>query len=38
MTTFIVENSKLIMVFLLIGTIITLSAFGNRPYRREARD
>ena len=29
MTAFIVENSKLIMVFLLIGTIIGLSAFGN---------
>jgi len=38
MTAFIAENSKLIMVFLLIGTIIALSAFGNRPYRREARD
>ena len=38
MTAFIVENSKLIMVFLLIGTIIGLSAFGNRPYRRETRD
>ncbi len=38
MTAFIVENSKLIMVFLLIGTIIGLSVFGNRPYRHETRD
>jgi hypothetical protein len=36
MVAFIVENSKLIMVFLLIGTIIGLSAFANRPYRNEA--
>jgi hypothetical protein len=36
MVAFIIENSKLIMVFLLIGTIIGLSAFANRPYRREA--
>jgi len=38
MIAFIIENSKLIMVFLLIGTIIGLSAFGNRPYQQEARD
>ena len=34
----IVENSKLIMVFLLIATIIGLSSFGNRPYKRENLD
>jgi hypothetical protein len=38
MTAFIVENSKLIMVFLLTGTIIGLSAFGNRPYRHQTRE
>ena len=32
MTALIVEYSKLIMVVLLIGSIIGLSAFGNRPY------
>jgi len=31
MTAFIIENSKLIMLFVLIGTIIGLSSFGNRP-------
>jgi hypothetical protein len=36
MLAFIVENSKLIIVFLLIGTIIGLSAYANRPFRREA--
>jgi hypothetical protein len=38
MTSFIIENSKLIMVFLLIGTIIGLSSFGNRPYQPETRE
>lgn len=36
MTAFLIEYSKLIMIFLLIGTIIGLSAFANRPYRNEA--
>jgi hypothetical protein len=35
MIAFIIENSKLIMVFLLIGTIIGLSSWGNRPYGHE---
>ena len=38
MLAFIIENSKLIMVFLLIGTIIGLSAIANRPYRHEASE
>jgi hypothetical protein len=38
MVAFIIENSKLIMIFLLIGTIIGLAALGNRPYRHEARE
>jgi hypothetical protein len=38
MISFIIENSKLIMVFLLIGTIIGLSSFGNRPYQHETRE
>ena len=38
MTAFIIENSKLIMIFLLVGTIIGLSSLGNRPYRQETRD
>ncbi len=33
MATFIIGNSKLIMLFVLIGTIIGLSSFGNRPDR-----
>ena len=36
MTAVIVEYSKLLMIFLLIGTIIGLSSFGM--YRREIRD
>jgi hypothetical protein len=36
MTAIIIEYSKLLMVFLLIGTIIVLSSFGT--YRREIRD
>ena len=35
MTAVIIEYSKLLMIFLLIGTIIGLSSFGNR---REIRD
>jgi len=35
MLAFIVENSKLIVVLLLIGTIIGLSAYANRPFRCE---
>jgi hypothetical protein len=38
MFAFIVENSKLIMVFLLMGTIIGLSCFGNRPYQHETHE
>ena len=38
MFEFIIENSKLVMVFLLIATVIGLSSFGNRPYRRENLD
>ena len=38
MFAFIVENSKLIMVILLIATVIGLSSFGNRPYQRENLD
>lgn len=38
MAAFIAENSKLIMLFLLIGTIIGLSASANRPYRHETRE
>jgi hypothetical protein len=33
LATFIIGNSKLIMLFALIGTIIGLSSFGNRPDR-----
>jgi hypothetical protein len=36
MTAVIIEYSKLLMVFLLIGTIIGLSSFGT--HRREIRD
>jgi hypothetical protein len=36
MTAIIIEYSKLLMIFLLIGTIIGLSSFGT--YRREFRD
>jgi hypothetical protein len=36
MTAIIIEYPKLLMVFLLIGTIIGLSSFGT--YRREIRD
>ncbi|HET7383851.1 MAG TPA: hypothetical protein VFJ59_14845 [Pseudolabrys sp.] len=35
---FVIENSKLIMVFLLIGTIIGLASFGSRPYQHETRE
>jgi hypothetical protein len=35
MFAFVLENHKLIMVFVLIATIIALSSFGNRPYRPE---
>ena len=38
MFEFIVENSKLVVLFLLISTIIGLSSFGNRPYQRENLD
>ena len=38
MLEFIIENSKLIMVFLLIATVIGLSSFGNRPYQGENLD
>jgi hypothetical protein len=38
MVAFIAENSKLIMLFLLIGTIIGLSASANRPYRHETHE
>jgi hypothetical protein len=38
MFEFIIENSKLIMVFLLVATIIGLSSFGSRPYQREKLD
>ena len=38
MFAFIVENSKLIMVILLIVTVIGLSSFGNRSYQRENLD
>jgi hypothetical protein len=34
MTAFLIEYSKLIMIFLLIGTIIGLSSFGNPSYRQ----
>jgi hypothetical protein len=37
MTAFMIGNSKLILMFLLIGTIIALSSSGNRPYRHETR-
>ena len=36
MTAVIVEYSKLLMIFLLIGTMIGLSSFGT--YRREIRN
>jgi hypothetical protein len=35
MIAFVIENSKLIMIFLLIGIIIAL---GSRPYRHETRE
>ena len=38
MAAFVTENSKLIMLFLLIGTIIGLSASANRPYWHETRE
>jgi hypothetical protein len=38
MFAFVIENSKLIMVFLLIGTIIGLASFGSRPYQHETRE
>ena len=38
MLGFIIENSKLVMMFLLIGTIIGLSIIGSRPYRHETRE
>ena len=38
MFAFVIENSKLIMVFLLIGTIIGLSSFGSRPYQDAMRE
>jgi hypothetical protein len=38
MLAFIIENSKLILMFLLIGTIIGLSCSANRPYRNEAHE
>jgi len=37
MLALLIENSKLIMIFLLIGTIIGLAYFG-RPYRHGTRD
>ena len=38
MTVIIIEYCKLFMVFLLIGTIIGLSFFGNRAYRHGTHD
>ena len=38
MVALLIENSKLIMIFLLIGTIIGLAYFGNRPYRPVTRE
>jgi hypothetical protein len=38
MTVVIIEYCKLFMIFLLIGTIIGLSSFGNRAYRRGLHD
>ena len=38
MTVIIIEYCKLFMVFLLIGTIIGLSSFGNCAYRHEIHD
>lgn len=38
MVALLIENSKLIMIFLLIGTIIGLAYFGNRPYRPGTRE
>lgn len=38
MTVVIIEYSKLFMIFLLIGTIIGLSSFGNRAYPPGTRD
>ena len=35
MITFVIEHSKLIMIFLLIGIIIALA---SRPYRHETRE
>jgi hypothetical protein len=37
MVALLIENSKLIMIFLLIGTIIGLAYFGNRPLGDEDR-
>jgi len=37
MIGFITENSKLIMIFLLIGAIIGLSSLGDRRFRHETR-
>lgn len=38
MVALLIENSKLIMILLLIGTIIELAYFGNRPYRPGTRE
>jgi hypothetical protein len=38
MLALLIENSKLIMIFLLIGTVIGLAYFGSRPYRHGTRD
>ena len=38
MTVVIIEYSKLFMIFLLIGTIIGLSSFGNRADLHGTRD
>ena len=38
MVALLIENSKLIMIFLLIGAIIGLAYFGNRPYRAGMRE
>jgi len=38
MAALIFENSKLIIMFFLIGTIIGLSHFGSEPCNRETRE
>jgi hypothetical protein len=38
MVALMIENSKLIMIFLLMATVIVLSHFGNAASQRGTRD